>query len=1263
MAPTSISAPAGGGCPLMIRCGTAEHESDITAEAMRELVKINASIRWYMETFLTAEPFRAPRAERVAKSLSKYAERLIESLKLAIVVPEWAASQHLVIHIREADAATGSRDSINVLRWEILQDVRRWPEKDKPATVSVVRVVDQLQPAATPTSQVDGGPPVATPTGQADDKPPAEPRAALRILALTARPQGVGDIPHRLITKDIRDVVAKANAGGDGAGPQVEFDIARPGLLEALQARLRKMGKGHYDVVHLDLHGVVKDNTLYAQFIQRAGSGAHNVAAETLAELLGSYGVRTVVLNACRSAFEDSGQAANLAKTLIQQGIDTAVAMAYNVTDVAAKLFFRVFYEQLLCHRASPFLAMQAARQCLIGNQVRKTKYRTQATVDDYLVPSLYMREPVACDAELVSKALDALIQDKPPAPDAEDLEDTDSDMIGREGNLLLLETSLLLDSCVVGIGGAPGLGKSTFAESSGSWWQSTKLVDRIIKIDLSTPRAESLAAVLNRELDLDLTLDAPKGKAAKKKSNTTAKIKTALQNAQRKRGHEKLLILFDGVEASGSQGISDADLELLKRFLLAFHKAQAASLKEVDHDDSAGVYQNFVLVAARQLRQLALLVGDDKVHNLQPLNRDHALALTTHFLEKAGKVPDARDWETLVLTEHFGKLAQGNPLAMRLMLAAFCASAQPLSIPDFLEHFFSGGSISITSSSPGLAAHGAVSDARRLLWPEDGQPSTTATALSPFLAPFLPDTLTAYLRMIGPGRSGPATTIQALIQPLTDQGFMVHGKARNEQEESNAEYLTPHPLIPLLLRDPETTAKRGGATALKTAKTLLPQLFTARIENWPSGKMYWDKAWDGPREAVRWEFYNFLCAINMAAAQELTESSFLQLNPLAYATGKGMHSYAAVAQKAAQSGLLQLTPLVDATGKGMYWDRTRRPLMVLFWKAAVARLDGVRPALRRRGGQMALALAMSAEMMEITYLMAVTTYYADWNEARTQEWLDKTMRVFRGRTKLGEFDMIGMAYGGLLRMMQSSRVVGPSEAFSPAQMRETMAARRQAYAPLAAMGVNIGGFDDEGAFGDVGGGSLVGRGSSLQGPDSDIHGAILLAKRKMERGEPEGPDVLGARAVLYKALEGDVFLGANPPTRASVHRALSEDVEEKAARYYEQRLREKKEEAEMGEVDENETTDKLDIDETDVDNTAERGWKAVIQGHWRQALYHCEQALQIEEEAEFAKPAGRAQEERSMADFLEKKAAGVPVLEKDDPRAKPKVNRTRAEP
>ncbi len=125
---------------------------------------------------------------------------------------------------------------------------------------------------------------------------------------------------------------------------------------------------------------------------------------------------------------------------------------------------------------------------------------------------------------------------------------------------------------------------------------------------------------------------------------------------------------------------------------------------------------------------------------------------------------------------------------------------------------------------------------------------------------------------------------------------------------ESEAEYVTLHPLVALVMRDGSMVSEQSQAQSW--ARDVMPKLFRYRIKSWPMNAFYWKKAWDGPRESLRWEFYNFLGAAYCAI-------------------------YRAVDIKPSMLATLMLLGLAQATSKGLVWDRSRRPLMASFWRTA----------------------------------------------------------------------------------------------------------------------------------------------------------------------------------------------------------------------------------------------------------------------------------------------------------------------------------------
>ncbi|GAW21435.1 hypothetical protein ANO14919_109540 [Xylariales sp. No.14919] len=907
---------------LIAPYGSTETTSRITADGVEELLKINKSIKWYMEEFAIHLPFQEPKAQEVSKSLSRYAKLLIEALRLDFIAPERNTS-HVIIHVQEDATITQKRPtSVGALRWEVLQNRDLWSAEARPASVSVVRILRaDVEEVPVPSTNLNSS-------------------STFNILALTARPNNVNDIPHRLITKSIYDVVAKANGqletrGGSAGEQRTTLSIVRPGSLEALKQELKKGGR--YDIVHLDLHGKVEDCRAYALFINEIKREAQLVSAEDLAGLLSSHGVRTVILNACQSAVEGEGPSANLAKALIQNGIKTVVAMGYKVLDVTARLFVSSFYDQLLRLNRSPLLAAQAARQCLLNKRTKKTNYLTEVPLDDYLVPSVYIGDGGMnyVDHELSISDLEMLRTSPPELPPDRSV-DVDMNLIGREGELLMLKMDLMLESCITAIEGPPGVGKSALINGAAEWWKSTAFIDRVINIGpMALKSPESLIQVLNKELGTNLKVsDTQLDDVKARRRRIRTKIMNVLAPGEPKRkgdargrlpkpakatqkpvrkstgsiGDSRLLVIFDGIEASDPRKISEPVLELIGYFLTVFRDIQV-NLSAQDPDLTSGEavapnpYKSFVIFTTRRMPQIAILnppvtkpteTGKNTqsthrpVRTLATLDEDRALLLTRYILEKTNRHPDLKDWEGLLVRGQLGKLAQGNPLALKMLLSAF--NPKDHNLVSFTQSLLRGDCIRLDSIHLD-SDHGVLSTLR-------GSEQAVGDKYQD-LTVFSSD------------------SAMAILQPLIDEGFAVVGNASDRQVKSEGEYVTLHPLIPLLLRDESHRANDTYDRARKIAHDVMPKLFRYRIKSWPTNVAYWKREWDSPREILRWEFYDFLGATYRVLDMP---SNMLTSNIL--------------------------IDLAHVTNKGLFWDAGRRPLMGAFWRAAVDKMHRERHIL-----------------------------------------------------------------------------------------------------------------------------------------------------------------------------------------------------------------------------------------------------------------------------------------------------------------------------
>ncbi len=113
------------------------------------------------------------------------------------------------------------------------------------------------------------------------------------------------------------------------------------------------------------------------------------VDAKQLARLIASYGIDTVVINACRSA-AGAGSASNMARMLIEAGVKTAIGMAFNVLSQTADIFMNNFYRTFLGQGRSTLNAFYQARLALKSSSLRTTIFGTQLLLKDHIIPVLH---------------------------------------------------------------------------------------------------------------------------------------------------------------------------------------------------------------------------------------------------------------------------------------------------------------------------------------------------------------------------------------------------------------------------------------------------------------------------------------------------------------------------------------------------------------------------------------------------------------------------------------------------------------------------------------------------------------------------------------------------------------------------------------------------------------------------------------------------------------------------------------------------------
>src|SRR6185436_18481428 len=183
-----------------------------------------------------------------------------------------------------------------------------------------------------------------------EETTPRPAQLPLRILYIVSRPADAGFIDPRLTAKALFDAL-------DPLGASVRVDFCRPPTLARMEEMLRdgQQAGDPYDLVHFDGHGTfLPYSQIGGLYFEKPddGSGASVadlVPADRIGDLLASYDIPLVVLEACRSA--TVGKTAifrSVAPRLIQAGVDSVLSMGHAVHVEAARLLLDRFYRELV---------------------------------------------------------------------------------------------------------------------------------------------------------------------------------------------------------------------------------------------------------------------------------------------------------------------------------------------------------------------------------------------------------------------------------------------------------------------------------------------------------------------------------------------------------------------------------------------------------------------------------------------------------------------------------------------------------------------------------------------------------------------------------------------------------------------------------------------------------------------------------------------------------------------------------------------------
>lgn len=465
LTPPPPGAPEETLAAISLSCAELSHAGDLLRDPLTKAER--AELAWYLEEYWRwpYEQF-AERARRVEALLEELGRRLYDalfgSLAARDLVQEWRRAE---AEQRRISVVSGLPRALS-LPWELLRDGQGFLVQRTRSPVSLVRRLPQQQRGEM--------------TGFA---PP------LRVLLVTARPEGTGFVDPRGIARELVDEVEPLVAAGT-----LELELLRPPTLDALRRRLRDAARPVH-VLHFDGHGVFQPEGADPPYpadghtlrgggsgmlaFEKADGSLDLVPAAQLGTLLQDSGVSLAVLTACQSALSAEDSAfSSVAGRLIESGVPGVVAMSASVLVASAARYVEAFYAAMAAGRPVP-LAHEQARQALHDNPERHVHRRSDdqpgapVRLVDWWLPHYYQQRELtlapSASATPAARAPEAerLSEEMPPPPRY--------GWSGRARELLQVER-WLLQGKLVAVRGFGGQGKTALAREAADWLTRTGL-------------------------------------------------------------------------------------------------------------------------------------------------------------------------------------------------------------------------------------------------------------------------------------------------------------------------------------------------------------------------------------------------------------------------------------------------------------------------------------------------------------------------------------------------------------------------------------------------------------------------------------------------------------------------------------------------------------------------------------------------------------------------------------------------------------------